>query len=71
MLAKAKRNISHIQLFELCCFSPGLSKRLNARCSRSAVGEREAPAPLPHHIRQRARTAKSERDRRPATVPKH
>ncbi|XP_048050318.1 ankyrin and armadillo repeat-containing protein isoform X4 [Megalobrama amblycephala] len=35
----------------------GLSKRLNARCSRSAVGERETPAPLPHHIRQRARTA--------------
>ncbi|XP_056093700.1 ankyrin and armadillo repeat-containing protein [Rhinichthys klamathensis goyatoka] len=35
----------------------GLSKRLNARCSQSAVGEKETPAPLPHRIRQRARTA--------------
>ncbi|KAK7154459.1 hypothetical protein R3I94_007704 [Phoxinus phoxinus] len=35
----------------------GLSKRLNARCSQSAVRERETPAPLPHRIRQRARTA--------------
>ncbi|XP_077072517.1 ankyrin and armadillo repeat-containing protein [Siphateles boraxobius] len=35
----------------------GLSKRLNARSSQSAVGERETPAPLPHRIRQRARTA--------------
>uniref|UniRef100_A0A671L1H0 Uncharacterized protein n=1 Tax=Sinocyclocheilus anshuiensis TaxID=1608454 RepID=A0A671L1H0_9TELE len=35
----------------------GLAKRMNARCSQSAIGDRETPALLPHHARQRARTA--------------
>uniref|UniRef100_A0A671T7R3 Ankyrin and armadillo repeat-containing protein-like n=2 Tax=Sinocyclocheilus anshuiensis TaxID=1608454 RepID=A0A671T7R3_9TELE len=35
----------------------GLAKRVNDRCSQSAIGDRETPAPLPHHVRQRARTA--------------
>uniref|UniRef100_A0A673JB70 Ankyrin and armadillo repeat containing n=1 Tax=Sinocyclocheilus rhinocerous TaxID=307959 RepID=A0A673JB70_9TELE len=35
----------------------GLAKRMNTRCSQSAIGDRETPALLPHHARQRARTA--------------
>uniref|UniRef100_A0A672QUB5 Ankyrin and armadillo repeat containing n=1 Tax=Sinocyclocheilus grahami TaxID=75366 RepID=A0A672QUB5_SINGR len=34
------------------------NKRMNARCSQSVIGDRETPALLPHHARQRARTAK-------------
>ncbi|XP_050975889.1 ankyrin and armadillo repeat-containing protein isoform X1 [Labeo rohita] len=35
----------------------GLAKRVNARCSQSTSSDRETPAPFPHHVRQRARTA--------------